>query len=579
MTNNIKNGGKNMIVTRGYQKPLMERIENIEENSYATYTILGSEKLKVYYSFAHQFIGNILNETTIVRWKPGGYIIESQTGSGKSTLVIKTLIPMAQNQGKHVAIIVPRIALALQYKKELAQEYEPELLESLTDAGHNQHRAYGNVDVFTMQEFTNYGVRNEFIKKCTTYEYIILDEIHAFVGDSSFNPYTHDILKFLVTSSEFAKRIYLTATLDIIIQDIVDMEKHVFPNKCGNYVNHHLRTNENVVLYRFRYDYSFLTLVLFSQENSGIETLKQTQEGEKTLIFVHSKAKGLKLRDSLGADKAVFIDAERKMLSEADTFHYIVSNGEFDKQFLIVTKFLDVGVNLLDKSIRRVFVFHQYKEEVVQMLGRRRISKTDNVTLYLYVPQQNNILKQLDVLKNEYQSMIRDWNVYKNMAGGCFNQLPPSLYAEKKDDKWEIKSNYYAHRLNLYHQEQLKRLIGCQTDSDYYEHYAQIILHWFPHYKEVKWLDRVRKSDIHDKVTEILDPIVGHEFEKDKATDIANDILRIFNIPRRKEQENSMPIILLKKLFSEENISYVFRNLSRNGKKGLYIVERGVDWS
>lgn len=331
------------------------------------------------------------------------------------------------------------------------------------------------------------------------------------------------------------------------------------------------------MLYRFKYDYSFLTLALFTQEESGIELLKNIPDREKVLIFVHSKAKGIKLYDLLGKDKAVFIDAESKMQSEADTFQQIISKGECDKQFLIVTKFLDVGVNLLDESIHKVFVFHHYKEDIIQMLGRKRIAKADNITLYLYIPSQNSIQSQLNDLEVEYQCMVRDSRIYQTKQG-CFNQLPQWLYAEKKADIWDIKSNEYSKRLNLYHQKQLQILINIPEGTDYYEHYAQIITTWFPQCKGVKWLDRTWKSEITEKVSNILEPIVNQEFEKEKAVEIAHDILRIFNQPRRKEQENSMPLVVLKKLFLEQDIPYVFRNLSRAGKKGNYIVERGYDW-
>lgn len=566
-----------MQITCDYQKPLMQRIDAILENLYNTYEIFEEEKLKVYYSFANQFISNLFREKTICRWDIGGYIIESQTGSGKSTLMLNTVIPMAKKRGKRVAIIVPRVALAIQYKKELADKYEPELLNLLTDEGLQQHREYGNVDVYTMQEFINYGTDKEFVEKSSSYEFIIFDEVHAFVGDAAFNPYTYNIFSFLVSAGQFAKRIYITATLDIVIQEIVNMENTISTNGYWNNANQYVSINRQVTLYRFKYDYSFLTLALFAEENSGIELLKKTQDGEKILVFVSSKVKGLKLRDLLGKDKAVFIDAESKMQSEADTFQQIVSRGVFDKQFLIVTKFLDVGVNLLDKSIQNVFVFHQYKEEVVQMLGRKRIAKTDNVTLYLYVPHQNTIQSQLDELAKEYQCMIRDLNAYETRIK-CFNQLPPSLYVETKACDLEIKSNYYAQRLNLYHQQQLQQLMSGQEKSDYYEQYAQTVLAWFPQCKGVKWLDRTQKSDIRDKVVEILEPTVNKEFEKKKAVEIANDILRIFNQPRRKEQENSMPISILKYLFQKQDIPYVFRNLSKEGKKGIYVVERGYDW-
>lgn len=565
-----------MKVTYGYQKPLTQRIREMEENLFNTFSTFEEEKLKVYFPFEHQFIGNLLNQETISKWTAGGYVIESQTGSGKSTLISTTLMPLAKARNKRVAIIVPRTALAMQYKKDLAKEYEPDLLGLLTDLGLQQHREFANADVYTMQEFINFDIRKEFEKKGYLYDFIILDEVHAFVGDAAFNPYTYSILEFLVSASVYGKRLYLTATTDIVLQEIVDMENAIIPDKYKYHRAGYASIKENVVLYRFRFDYNFLTVVLFTKENSGIEELKKTQEGEKTLIFVHSKAKGMKLRDLLGKDRADYIDAQSKMLSELENFQYIISTGAFKKQFLIVTKFLDVGVNLLDETINRVFVFHQYKEEVVQMLGRKRIRESDKLELYLYVPNQNEIRSELDALENDFGRMNQDLHTYQSMKG-CYNCLPIPLYAERQTASWNIKENYYARRLNTYHQQQLKALIEG-LNSDYYEHYAEEVLSWFPQCKALKWLDRTQKSEIRDKIIAILEPIAGQEFEKVQAVQIAHDILRELNQTRRKEQENSMPLTVLKKLFLEHDIPYAFRNLSREGKKGFYVVERRYDW-
>lgn len=565
-----------MHVTCGYQKTLTQRIREIEENPFNIFSTFEEEKLKVFYPFENQFISNLLNSESISRWENGGYIIESQTGSGKSTLISTTLIPLAKRRDKRVAIIVPRTALAMQYKRDLAKEFDPDILNLLTDFGLQRHRAFDNADVYLMHEFVDFDIRKEFEKKSNTYEFVVLDEVHAFVGDAAFNPYTFDILKFLVSTSEYSKRLYITATLDIILQEIVNMEDAIIPDKYTIKEAGYASLKEKVVLYRFKYNYSFLTLLLFSKESVGIEELNKTQDGEKTLIFVQSKAKGMKMRDLLGKDRADFINAESKMESEASTFKDIISKGEFNKQFLIVTKFLDVGVNLLDEKINRVFVFHQYKEEVVQMLGRKRITKTDRVTLYLYIPSKNEVETELDALKNDYQRLNQNLYTYQNLKR-CYNQLPASLYAERHKDSWNIHENFYTRRLNAYHQQQLKILLESE-DTDYYEHYALVILSWFPRCRGLKWLDRTQKSAMRDNAIAILEPITGQEFEKEQAVQIAHDILQGFNCIRRKDQENAMPLTLLKKLFLEHEIPYVFRNLSRVGKKGFYAVERGFDW-
>lgn len=90
---------------------LAERVESDERIGVKNYKYYPKERMKVYGPFEHQFVSNLLTKNVIQNWRIGGYFIVSQTGTGKSTLILKELGEIACEKNRRILIITPRVAL------------------------------------------------------------------------------------------------------------------------------------------------------------------------------------------------------------------------------------------------------------------------------------------------------------------------------------------------------------------------------------------------------------------------------------------------------------------------------------
>lgn len=128
-------------------------------------------------------------------------LISAQTGTGKSTLLLKKIVPIAIAEGKRVLYLCSRTALAIKVKEDCTRDEVngelfcgkvrvKELPRLLTAEGIKSRINFGAVDCATYQYF----IRNTEEFSANNYSYVYLDEIHACVQDSQFLNQSYDIL-------------------------------------------------------------------------------------------------------------------------------------------------------------------------------------------------------------------------------------------------------------------------------------------------------------------------------------------------------------------------------------------------
>ena len=137
------------------RETLAEYLREIGKDQYKIFHDIEEEQIRVYDEFAKQFISGILTKAKVREWKMQGYLVIAQTGTGKSTWVTRTIGEMLLEHHRAGLLITPRVALSLQYKKEIAQLYCPNLLEELTEQGLHKRNEYGPFDVYSFQEFVS----------------------------------------------------------------------------------------------------------------------------------------------------------------------------------------------------------------------------------------------------------------------------------------------------------------------------------------------------------------------------------------------------------------------------------------
>lgn len=556
------------------KKPLYERLHSQGSQDLKIFTMF-EEGVRLYEPFRNTYVSTVLGKTQVGRWKAGGYLIDAQTGSGKSTFFLDIIIPIAMERRKKCLLVVPRVALEMQYKKNIAERYAPHLLKELTNEGIKQRHQFGPVDVYTMQQLSNGSMKSQVWDSRNCYDFVILDEVHAFVGDAAFNPYTQSVLNFLVTKiGAQAIRIYISATPDIVIENLAVVEQRIGAGRNRD-VDYSLDGRKAYVnFFRFEKDYSYIQPVFFSDEASLIKMLNNIED--KTLIFVKTKKQGQRLLESLGEKRATFIDAQSKANEEKESFGKILDEHTFDKNFLIVTKFLDVGVDLKDIKIKNVIIFQHFKEEVIQMVGRKRIKDNETVKVFFHIPTSCQVNQELNGLRELYDEMKRNINLFQGLV--CFSELPYPLYVRREGDKLEVRYNHLAFTLLEHHIRCLEQYMWAyDNEQEFQENFCKCILEWFPRHKPERFME-CQKGETADELEQLMAPLSGKELDREELGKLCDEILKIANIKRRKDQESNVAMNKVKEIFRVHSVGYRIQNLSKQGRKGVWLVERGYEW-
>lgn len=409
---------------------------------------------------------------------------------------------------------------------------------------------------------------------------IVIDEAHGFVTDAAFNSMTENVLKFLILEvGRETRRIYLTATPKVVLEEIVKLENELTKRPHSGFDRLGMLKEEVWInAYFFKRDYSYIQPVFFENDEKVLNYLQKIAEDEKTVIFVKSKKQGMELLEKLGGSKATYIDAENKKNSEEATFLGILKENMFEKQFLIVTRFLDVGVNLKDLKIKNVVLFQWYEEDMLQMVGRKRMAEEEKLNVFIKVPKRTAIESERKKLEKDYEEMLREIENIEKNHNRFYTDLPFPLYFITGNDGMQISYNRFSLAVNRYHVQQLNKLLGETNDEmRFCKNFRKVILKYFWDCKEPKNLEKPDMEEIAEKeeIKLLLEPLLEQELKREQATEISEKIMEIFQVPRRNAQKGQIAISKIKEKFMEYEIPYKIENLSKSGKSGIWMVRRG----
>lgn len=550
--------------------PLEERIREAIPDVNKLYSVIEPERVKVYGEWESSYISELLNERTVSRWGWGkGYLISSQTGTGKSTFIEEVLIPLAQECGKKVLIVVPREALAIQFRKRIGEKFCPKLVRQYTMDGIKQKAEWSNCTIITYQSLVSSGERQNLLKKAREFEFVVLDEVHCFMLDALFNVYTQYLLEFLVTKvAQRSKRVYLSATPEIILDTIAKLEDEIVPDES------YWKVNEALTVYCFKRHYDYVSIAFGEKKQTILDFLKKIGKEEKALIFVRSINQGKELEEELGSD-AVFITAESKQKEQRVTFDKLMETEQFDGRYLIATSWLDVGVNIRDEKLRYIVSFHLWPESVIQMLGRKRYKgKKDRVKLILQIPSKKTVESKIQELEgeNERISLLEDRYSGKKVVGPLA-EVPFPLYLDGTEGILKYYINAYPKLANKFHIRFLQKLLDYSEDKTFAENYMSMVAELFPECQGYENMDRVLSVE-EQEIIQYLKDAVGKEFTKEEVLDFSDQLLKLLKIKRRSDQKDSVPTMILNRAMSIRNIPYEIDNLSREKKKGIWKIRR-----
>ena len=382
-------------------------------------------------------VSDFITSKQIESWTSSEPIfISAQTGFGKNHFIKQSIVKSileynaSYSQKKSILILSNRIALNRQSKLDYAdlifkstgdREVYDKLEELYTFKGFDKFYM-DFTDCITICSY--HQLLDRRILDNREYTYIICDEAHFFIQDSIFNKYTDDMLRYIVDKGGNSIRIYMSATLNLVMEPIlreeykrVEIANIEFHNQyINNPIESFLRSNTKIALYTriyyMRRNYYFIKKVYkFDSINDLITTINNSRM--KWLVFVKSKADGELIEKALTKRSRIFLSRERidRDPKIEQIYNDIVENQYYEQEVLITTSVLDNGINLLpDKDhhpIRNIVLFSLDKTQFLQMLGRVRVIKEKCLNLFLYNYTRDNIKYYLDRTVDDLVSRLQ----------------------------------------------------------------------------------------------------------------------------------------------------------------------------
>lgn len=312
--------------------------------------------------------------------------LESNTGTGKTTFVLDTLLEKTKERRDNILYLCNRTALMQQVEKKITEagdngvplgkklppyHYESDLAKSFV-IGDDE-------SVITVANYQGLlGFRSAY-----KYKYVVVDEAHFFFDDSLFNPMTCKIFENILMMFRGATFLITSATIRESVERLYHVIKRIYPYPI-------------VQLYRNEYQHKGYNLYFYQKDETLLSRIAGSPAEEKWLVFVHSKKEGRQLKkdiESRTSCKVVTLDATKKSQAR---WRELVEKERFSAIVLIATKVIDNGVNINDEQVKHVVLPFACEGDFIQMLGRRRCKADEEINVYAKVSPIQHVNSQLN---------------------------------------------------------------------------------------------------------------------------------------------------------------------------------------
>lgn len=372
----------------------------------------------------YDFRDAISNLGVQAEWFPSGYITDpmrkamfswrpevavgifSPTGTGKNYFVENVLVPEVQRYRGRILLMGNRVALGRQTKLRLAKLFgEERKLLDYTDEGLDHLIEFGCLMVVSYQQLAEWVERDSpNLKKLEqNFAYVVADEVHYLLADSSFNATTDLALNYITSHFRESIRIYLTATPEQIFPVLEKKEKQIddYTNRMQVTFSGYRTIHFNV--YRFANDFSWIHPHAFQDADDIISLVRKSKD--KTVIFVDNKDVGRNIIKAAGFGTLVTAESKNPEDASYTTYNEIVTTETFNERLLVCTAVLENGVNLKDANIKNVVIYANDKTRFLQMLGRVRRQDEQEVELYIPHTELSDVNKTIDSLTKQLKAL------------------------------------------------------------------------------------------------------------------------------------------------------------------------------
>lgn len=490
-------------------------------------------------------VSDVISLSEIEKWTKGDIvIIQARTGDGKSYFSKNILFEHAKANNKRILFLVNRSNCYNQFLDEIIQEKKNDFL-----------------DIKTYQKLEYDGLNKQVGCNLTKYDYIICDEFHYFLNDSTFNDKT-DVSFDQIMQNNNSVKIFMSAT----------------GQNMGRYIKENIKLYINpesikVINYNLPIKFDFVKKLSFFYEEETFDELIEEFINQKTkaIFFIQNLEEAYELYKrhrkhclfNCGkTNKKFYRHVKKEKISK------MLKDEMFEELILITTTCMDSGVNIKDVNLKNIVVHIYDFETLIQCIGRKRLLDSDDgINLYVKYPdyrkfggikiENDNSIERINYLKTHTaKEYIKE---YPRSAG--FDRAIYDLYIEDKDSITKKINPLIEFKCRLV-QEEIKQ-INLQDKSGYRKYLLKKLgIHNYELYEYKK-----RKIRVYKYLNEIKGKTLNKQ-EQEKLTDIFN----IKDSSRRKYKT----IGKFNKYLLENNFEYeIIRKIIKN-KTYWMIVKREV---
>lgn len=502
--------------------------------------------------------------------KNGNHLIffNVPTGTGKTEFIKRYMIPLMMERNQKFIMFVNRVSLLEQIRKEF-DEFFYEKFPTVQYSPPYEITTYQKLEVDTMH-------RQPVVSYLESFNYIICDEAHYFMTDSSFNPKTQFAFDSLVAVMPRLMIIMMSATMERVKPIVSSAYQQSFEKlQPGLFYSLHMKERT----YDMAWDFSKYNFQYAVNLNELVKYIAFS--AEKFLVFVPSITEGNKIKNMLekiDSDiKIPMLTSEKKKQNgtyDNKIWHQIIEGYSFNCRILIATAVLDNGISLHDSKLRNIVILASTREEFLQMLGRCRLSDGEKLNVIVMCRKKTYYETKRD---KEYLPLMKLYDDFQNNS---------DILNIMKVWNGERKIYERARRFSVFEPSQPgKQMLMLNTFSRYEFEY---------HYFEYKYIAEIFEytDDLEVIYTEILKEWLGikkikleriglPEYNKCKELCDAFDMLLEKKLRKKEFQEKFNPlhntmnkIYRLKNFKSNDNVTIKVLNDFFNATGLPYVAER-----
>ncbi len=494
----------------------------------------------------HDWLTNVVGRTRLINMKDGECLfLAAQTGTGKTTLLFKHCLPIANMRNRKVLFLSSRIALCNKIKRDAMKDVlngeitidrrkVKDLKKYLSNEGLDEHYEFGLLDVLTYQNLLS---MLDYLDPAK-YDLVFLDEAHFFTSDATYNSMTEEILFRIIEKFKYCKRIYSTATPQDCLESIYEAEMKYHLN------NHKMINRHDFPIIVMENDYSYLNPIFFTDNKELIKEITK-YPNIPWLVYVRNKSIGEALHAEL-TEKKISVEMFTADSDKNDsTYQDILGKEKLSQQVFITTRVLDVGINI--KNRFNIVIFEDDIVEIMQMLGRKRVYVGEKVSAYFYAPTLTEMRVSYNILNNKLN------NAQKRIAAVENNE-----YAESIDYPLYIKGNtvrynrLFFRKVNsdlLHYDKLIEQMSAYGRMTDQRRVYALWLL---SHFENVSYDEKhLFLTDVDDEILKILSSNADKTLNKEEFKEISNKLKEIYGDPRVKGRETAPGINTVNEMISQ----------------------------